>query len=97
MSARAKREYVEAIYHRYRRAKRAEKRQILDDFCLVAAYHRKSTIRLLTGPAPGAVRPPRFRDIAYSAVAIEALRAIWEAAGYPWSLRLKALLPLWMP
>ena len=28
---------------------------------------------------------------------IEALRAIWEAAGYPWSLRLKALLPLWLP
>ena len=23
--------------------------------------------------------------------------AIWEAAGYPWSVRLKALLPLWMP
>src|SRR5438874_7576144 len=28
---------------------------------------------------------------------VEALRAIWEAAGYPWSLRLKALLPLWLP
>jgi hypothetical protein len=23
--------------------------------------------------------------------------AIWEAAGYPWSVRLKALLPLWRP
>src|SRR5437016_1376766 len=22
---------------------------------------------------------------------------IWEAAGYPWSVRLKALLPGWMP
>jgi len=21
---------------------------------------------------------------------------VWEAAGYPWSLRLKALVPLWM-
>ena len=97
MSAQAKREYVEAIYQRYRRAKRAEKRQILDEFCQVAAYHRKSAIRLLTGPAPGAVRPPRHRDLRYSAAAIEALRAIWEAAGYPWSRRLKALLPLWMP
>ena len=29
MSAQARREYVEAIYQRYRRAKRAEKRQIL--------------------------------------------------------------------
>ena len=25
------------------------------------------------------------------------LTAVWEAAGYPWSVRLKALLPLWMP
>jgi hypothetical protein len=25
------------------------------------------------------------------------LWGIWEAAGYPWSLRLKALLPLWLP
>jgi hypothetical protein len=25
------------------------------------------------------------------------LAAIWEAAGYPWSVRLKALLPSWMP
>ena len=23
--------------------------------------------------------------------------AIWEASGYPWPVRLKALLPLWMP
>ncbi len=69
MSAQAKREYVEAIYQRYRRAKRAEKRQMLDEFCHVARYHRKSAIRLLTGPAPGAVRPPRRRDILYSAAA----------------------------
>ena len=25
------------------------------------------------------------------------LRAVWEAAEYPWSVRLKALLPQWMP
>jgi len=25
------------------------------------------------------------------------LTAIWEAAGYPWSVRRKALLPLWLP
>jgi hypothetical protein len=28
---------------------------------------------------------------------IHALTAIWEAAGYPWSLRLQALLPRWLP
>ena len=25
------------------------------------------------------------------------MEAIWKAAGYPWSVRLKALLPLWLP
>jgi hypothetical protein len=28
---------------------------------------------------------------------IRVLSKIWEAAGYPWSVRLKALLPLWLP
>jgi hypothetical protein len=97
VSARAKSEYVQAIYQRYRRAPRAEKKRILDEFCQVTTYHRKHAIRLLNGPAPGAAGPPRRRAATYSPAVIEALRAIWEAAGYPWSLRLKALLPLWLP
>jgi hypothetical protein len=28
---------------------------------------------------------------------VAVLTAVWEAAGYPWSVRLKALLPFWMP
>ena len=37
------------------------------------------------------------RECAESPAVVEARRAIWEAAGYPWSLRLKALRPLWLP
>ena len=33
----------------------------------------------------------------YGPAVITALHAIWQAAGYPWSVRLKALLPLWLP
>jgi hypothetical protein len=94
VSARAKGEYVQAIYQRYRHAGRPEKRRILDEFCQVAGYHRKHAIRLLNGPAPGAARPPRRRAATSRPAVIEALRAIWAAAGYPWSLRLKALRPL---
>ena len=97
MSARAKQEYVQAIYHRYRGARRPEKRTILDEFCQVTGHHRKHAIRLLNSPAPGAARPPRRRPPRYSPAVIAALRSIWEAAGYPWSVRLKALLPLWLP
>jgi hypothetical protein len=35
--------------------------------------------------------------VVYLPQTISILTAVWEAAGYPWSLRLKALLPLWMP
>ena len=28
---------------------------------------------------------------------VRALRAVWEAAGYPWARRLTALLPVWLP
>ncbi len=97
VSARAKGEYVQAIYQRYRHARRPEKRRILDEFCQVVGYHRKHAIRVLNGPAPGAARPPRRRPATYSPAVIEALRTIWTAAGFPWSLRLKALLPLWLP
>jgi hypothetical protein len=97
VSVRAKREYVAAIYQRYRHAKRPDKRRILDEFCAVTGYHRKAAIRVLNGPAPGAAGPPRRRPVVYSGAVIEALRQIWTAAGYPWSVRLKALLPLWLP
>jgi hypothetical protein len=97
VSAQSKREYVQAIYQRYRGARRPEKQRILDEFCQVTRHHRKHAIRLLNGPAPGAGRPPQRRALTYSPAVIEALRASWEAAGYPWSLRLKALLPLWLP
>lgn len=59
-----------------------------------ARQGRVRAIRLLNGPAPGAARPARRRAATYRPAVIEALRAIWAAAGYPWSLRLKALLPL---
>jgi len=98
MSVRAKWEYLRAIHGRYRQAPREAKGQILDEFCATTGYHRKSALRLLHGPPPGRARPRRRgRAVTYGAAGIQALTAIWEAAGYPWSARLKALLPLWLP
>jgi len=53
MSTRAKREYVAAIYERYRQAGRVGKGHILSEFCAVTGYHRKAAIRPLNHPAPG--------------------------------------------
>ncbi|MBA2305499.1 MAG: hypothetical protein H0W08_23095 [Acidobacteria bacterium] len=60
-------------------------------------YHRKVVIRLLRPPASPRLRRPRGRHVAYRREVVAALCAIWTAAGYPWSVRLKALLPAWVP
>ncbi len=84
---------------RYRKADRAKRSRLLDEFCRQTGYHRKYAIRLLGQPAdtpvPGAAR--RRRGPTYSAASVRVLATIWKAAGYPWSTRLKALLPHWLP
>jgi hypothetical protein len=85
---------------RYVRAKtRAEKGGLLTEAMAVTGYHRKALIRAWRRPAPVDGRPQRRRGRArrYGPAAVRALKAIWIVAGYPWSVRLKALLPLWLP
>jgi len=99
MSRRSRWEYFKAIYRRYRQADRGLKRVILNEFCSNTGYHRKYAIRLLNGPPPDRARPPvrRRRAPTYRPAMMSVLAGVWAAAGYPWSVRLKALLPLWMP
>ena len=99
MSRRAKREYFERIYWRYQKARKREKIQILNEFCRVCGYNRKYAIRKLNGlPAEEQKAKPRKpRGYEYAAQVISILEEVWEAAGYPWSVRLKALLPIWRP
>lgn len=96
MSPAGRREYVERVRPRYQQASKAVKHVILDEFCAVTGFHRKYAIRLLNGP-PKVTRHRRRRPTRYGRVVVEALTAVWTAAGYPWSLRLKALLPDWLP
>jgi hypothetical protein len=75
------------------------KTQILEEFCHVCGYNRKYAITKLNGPTPQ-FKPPAKRprrSLTYSSQALSILQAVWEASGYPWSVRLKALLPLWLP
>jgi hypothetical protein len=100
MSSKSKREYLEAIYLRYRRSSRKKKAAILDEFCAACGYHRKHAIRLLR-------KFRRFikqsnkktgRTSLYNKVAIlKPLKKIWLTANLPCSKRLKAVLPLWLP
>jgi len=99
MSHRSRWEYFRAIYVRYGRADRKLQQVILNEFCANTGYHRKYAIRLLNGPPPERVRrcQRRSHSPSYGSMVVSVLAAVWEAAGYPWSVRLKALVPLWMP
>ena len=92
----ATREYLVRMRERYARAGRDAKGNLLDEVCEVTGYHRKAAIRLLRR-APSGTGRRRGRRVAYGPEVVAALRAIWAAAGYPWSVRLKALLPAWVP
>jgi hypothetical protein len=63
----------------------------------VTRYHRKVVIRLLRRRADRRHGRRGGRRVQYGPEVVAVLRAIWAAAGYPWSVRLKALLPLWPP
>jgi hypothetical protein len=100
MSPRSKREYIEAIFLRYKKASLKEKTLILNEFCATCGYHRKHAIRMLrrfkrfTQPQP----KRRGRTPLYCpSLLLKPLKRTWLAANLPCSKRLKALLPLWLP
>ncbi len=93
----ATREYLARMRARYERAGRDVKGALLTEVCEVTGYHRKAVIRLLRRAAPVGTKRRRGRRVEYGPEVVAALRAIWTAAGYPWSVRLKALLPAWVP
>ncbi len=100
MSPRSKREYVEAVFLRYKHSSRKAKTRILDEFCAACGYHRKYAIRLLRG-FRRFIKPKtkkRGRKAVYQMEAIlNPLKRIWLAANLPCSKRLKAILSLWLP
>ncbi len=100
MSPRSKKEYIEAVYLRYKNASRKEKTLILNEFCATLHFHRKHAIRLLRkfkrflkkiNKKPG--RPPFYSQPAI----LLPLKKIWRTANLPCSKRLKPILPLWVP
>ena len=99
MSRHGRWEYLHAIYPRYQLAPRLEKRQILDEFCRVTGYHRKSALRLLNGPVPARRPPaPRRRPPTYGLRVIQVLAAIWRAAAARYcrdSATMAIPLPAW--
>ncbi len=98
MSPSSKREILCAMHRRYHKAGRWERSYVLDEFCAITGYHRKYAIHLLNRPLDEVAKAKRRkRRTTYSAQTIRVLERIWQAAGYPWSKRLQAMVPLWLP
>ena len=98
MGKHERRAYLDAIQGRYRKANRAGKTRILDEFCAVCGYHRKYAIRLLGRKRPASAsrrvgRKPRYDHPQL----LEALRRIWLTSDQLCGKRLKVALPLWVP
>jgi len=92
----ARREYLARMRERYVVATRRAKSRLLDEAVTMTGYHRKALIRAWRAERPRR-RRRGGRPVRYGPGVIRALVAIWTAAGYPWSVRLKALLPVWLP
>jgi hypothetical protein len=89
--------YLEAIRKRYRKAKRADKGKVLDEFCLVCSYQRKYAIRLLRRKVSRAPRRPGWPSRYNQPELLAVLRKIWLATDQMCSKRLVAAMPLWLP
>ena len=96
MDARACREYAKEMRTRYGRAGRAERGRLLNEFTAITGYHRKYAIALLRRKPAGRKHPPG-KTTRFTAETLDALVRVWRAADYPWSKRLVALLPMWLP
>lgn len=80
----------------YKKSTKLEKGNLLDEFCKITKYHRKYASRLLKH---GGVEKKnrKQREKKYSEKTIDAITRIWKAADHPWSERLVALIPIWLP
>lgn len=97
-------ERLQALLENYKKryklsSNRKEKTAVLDEFCTLSGYHRKYAITVLRQPAEARKKGPasRKRSVHYSAKSIDVIKLIWQAADYPWSGRLKQMLPQWLP
>lgn len=96
MSRTGRREYLLAIWGRYRRVGRLYRGKILDEFCRVCGYARKYAIRLLARD-PRRQRRRKGPWPRYGPAVRQVLQRIWLASDQLCSKRLKAALPIWLP
>jgi hypothetical protein len=97
MSPLARREYVRHMQGRYKAVGRhSEKSRLLTEVSENLGCRRKHAIRLMNRKFVDLEKPWRRREKTYPERLVRVLEGVWEAAQRPWSVRLKATLPLWL-
>ncbi len=98
MTRKFRMQYLENIRKRYFASDKAGKSAILSEFCRLRAYNRKYAIYLLNNPQKGhsKLRPSK-RPIVYGHNVQTIIVDLWEQANFPWSVRLKEIIRLWLP
>jgi hypothetical protein len=100
MSKRSKKEYLQEIYGRYKKAEKDEKQKILDEFCSVCGYNRKYAIRVLNQVPTLAINSNRKRagpkKKYHTEGIIKFIKTLWIRTNLICSERLKACIPIWI-
>jgi len=100
MDLHSRRALMDSMSERYRRASKRSKTRILDEVCAATGFHRKyaiGRINLIETCRPSKTIGHRRRKRFYGRELLTVVEKVWEEAGYPWSVRLKAILLLWLP
>ncbi len=93
MSLPTRREYLAAIYHRYRHSAKPEKSRMLKEFGRATGYQHKYAIRLLNRPLRRTPLPRRGRGCTYTNEDTYFLKKIWAILDYPCGTRLQPMVP----
>ncbi len=91
--------YIEKVYNRYFMASKASRGKILDELCDVCRYNRKYAIWKLhhfSLQKQHSYHRKKNKKV-YDDKVLSIIKAVWESANYPWSVRLKEILRLWLP
>ena len=75
---------------------RSEKSRLLTEVSENLGCRRKHSIRLMKGKIVESGKSQRERDPIYPERLVRILEKVWEDSQYPWSVRLKELLVLWI-
>ena len=92
MTVDERRKCLKRMQGRYLAASREERSRLLDELAELTGLHRKSVVRLLTGPSLERQPRRRQRGRVYGAAVDDALRVIWESLDHICAERLTPAL-----